>query len=85
MSSSLNSDPSMKQPFAGKHILQAPAAHFDFSKKAIESPKIDEAALRNQVSNAAYFMAEQRGFEPGFELQDWLSAEAQLSEHVVCD
>lgn len=30
------------------------------------------------VAKAAYFIAEQRGFAPGFEMQDWLSAEAEL-------
>ncbi len=30
------------------------------------------------VAKAAYFLAEQRGFAPGFEMQDWLSAEAEL-------
>lgn len=32
-----------------------------------------------QVALAAYFIAEQRGFEPGHELDDWLAAEAQVA------
>lgn len=31
------------------------------------------------VATAAYYLAEARGFIPGFELDDWLSAEADLS------
>jgi hypothetical protein len=27
---------------------------------------------------AAYYLAESRNFEPGHELEDWLSAEAQV-------
>jgi DUF2934 family protein len=32
-----------------------------------------------QVALAAYFIAEKRGFEPGHELDDWLTAEAQIA------
>jgi len=30
------------------------------------------------IAQAAYFRAEQRGFEPGHELEDWLAAEAEV-------
>lgn len=32
------------------------------------------------VAKAAYFCAERRGFEPGHELEDWLSAEREIDE-----
>jgi hypothetical protein len=31
------------------------------------------------IAERAYFKAEQRGFEPGHELQDWLEAERELA------
>jgi len=31
-----------------------------------------------QIATAAYYRAEQRGFAPGNELADWLSAERQV-------
>ena len=31
------------------------------------------------IAAAAYFRAQQRGFEPGHELEDWLAAEAEAS------
>ena len=31
------------------------------------------------VRTAAYFRAERRGFEPGYEWEDWLAAEAEVS------
>jgi hypothetical protein len=31
-----------------------------------------------QVAIAAYFKAEARGFEPGYELEDWLAAEREV-------
>lgn len=33
---------------------------------------------RVMVAEAAYFFAERRGFEPGYELDDWLAAEGQI-------
>jgi hypothetical protein len=30
------------------------------------------------ISEAAYFLAAQRNFEPGHELSDWLAAEASV-------
>jgi len=37
---------------------------------------IDE--VQAHVAEMAYFLAEQRGFSPGSEMEDWLAAEAQL-------
>jgi hypothetical protein len=34
------------------------------------------------VAEAAYFRAERRGFEPGYEMADWLEAEKEI-ESVV--
>jgi len=33
---------------------------------------------RAMVSEAAYYRAQKRGFEPGRELDDWLAAEAEI-------
>ncbi len=35
----------------------------------------DAATLQHMIATAAYFMAEQRGFMPGHEVEDWLLAE----------
>lgn len=35
-------------------------------------------ATRIMIEEAAYFLAEKRGFTPGHELDDWLKAEAQV-------
>lgn len=34
------------------------------------------------VAEAAYYLAEQRGFCPGCEMEDWLAAEAQVRESL---
>ncbi|MBU0498573.1 MAG: DUF2934 domain-containing protein [Gammaproteobacteria bacterium] len=34
------------------------------------------------VAEAAYYLAEQRGFTPGSEVDDWLCAEAQVRDSL---
>ncbi len=38
-------------------------------------PALSLEDFRTRVAKAAYFLAEQRGFEPGCEVEDWLTAE----------
>jgi Protein of unknown function (DUF2934) len=38
--------------------------------------------LRRQIAEAAYYKAEQRGFEPGGEEKDWLDAESELKARL---
>ncbi len=41
----------------------------------------DTAELRHRrIADAAYYRARERGFEPGYELDDWLAAERQIEE-----
>lgn len=35
--------------------------------------------LRHAIAEAAYYRAEQRGFAPGHELEDWLAAQQQIN------
>ena len=39
---------------------------------------LDPGRRLAMVAEAAYFYAEHRGFEPGYELEDWLAAEDQI-------
>jgi len=41
-------------------------------------PPIDPERRRALIAEAAYFRAERRGFEPGYETQDWLAAETEV-------
>ena len=41
-------------------------------------PAIADDEVRQQIAEAAYYRAQQRGFSPGYELEDWLAAEAQI-------
>ncbi|MGA2708242.1 MAG: DUF2934 domain-containing protein [Steroidobacteraceae bacterium] len=35
------------------------------------------------IADAAYYLAERRGFAPGHELDDWLDAEYQTDERLL--
>ena len=37
---------------------------------------------QEMVSEAAYYRAERRGFAEGYELDDWLEAEAEIRESM---
>ncbi len=45
------------------------------AKKSVE---ISEHARRGMIAEAAYLRSERRGFMPGYEVEDWLSAEAEV-------
>lgn len=42
-----------------------------------ESHKVDQ---NSHIAILAYYKAQARGFEPGHELEDWLLAEAEVSQ-----
>jgi hypothetical protein len=43
------------------------------------SPDIDLDEFREMVAVNAFYRAEKRGFEDGYELEDWLEAEREIS------
>lgn len=46
--------------------------------RPVPGPGISAQERQMLVARAAYFRAEQRGFAPGGELQDWVEAEAEV-------
>jgi hypothetical protein len=46
---------------------------------------LDPARCHQMIAEAAYFYAQQRGFEPGHELDDWLAAEDQIDAALTLD
>jgi hypothetical protein len=63
---------------------QATAVHFDvpvFNSGPPPAPLAEEMR-RAAIREAAYFLAEKRGFAPGAELDDWLAAEAQVDRRM---
>ena len=57
----------------GESTLQA-------SESGDLAPVPDERTLSREqlIAEIAYFRSEQRGFEPGDDLRDWLDAEAEI-------
>lgn len=43
-----------------------------------QSPTVSPDALHRRIAEAAYYLAERRGFAPGYEEQDWLDAERAI-------
>lgn len=43
----------------------------------------DEAKRHALIAEAAYLLSEARGFEPGWELQDWLDAEWEIDQRLA--
>ncbi|HUQ74403.1 MAG TPA: DUF2934 domain-containing protein [Burkholderiales bacterium] len=41
-----------------------------------------QADVQRWIAEAAYYRAEQRGFGPGYETEDWLAAEAEISSRL---
>lgn len=51
----------------------------DKSLYDIDNREIDVDEFRELVAKNAYYRAEKRGFEDGYELEDWLEAEQEVS------
>jgi hypothetical protein len=51
--------------------------------QASASAPTPDGARQQMIAEAAYYRAEQRGFEAGHELEDWLSAEAEIVAHSL--
>jgi hypothetical protein len=37
---------------------------------------------QEEIQRRAYYRAEQRGFAPGYEMEDWLAAEKEVNERM---
>ena len=61
---------------ATKKVPSGKPATAQRPRKAAPSVPADRESL---VRMAAYLRAERRGFAPGYEIEDWLAAEAEVS------
>jgi hypothetical protein len=69
--------PSKSRP-AVKPQTMKPESTYTGNARAEVKPE----ELRKLISEAAYFRAKQRGFEPGYELEDWIQAEAEVMRRI---
>ena len=61
-----------------KPAKPAAAAGFGTQARADLSPE----GLRKLIAEAAYYRAKQRGFAPGYEVEDWVQAEAEVKKLI---
>jgi hypothetical protein len=66
----------------------ATVADAPIGERALEptKTKLHESAgdeLTRKIAEAAYYIAERRGFEPGHEVDDWLQAEGEIFEQFA--
>ena len=73
-----------RKPTPPKAEPKTPAARRPVPKAAAEkpSPPMSDEELQRLVAEAAYFRAQRRGFAPGYELQDWVEAEAEVKRLI---
>jgi hypothetical protein len=57
-----------------KLVTEQREAPFESNLRAEVSPE----QLRALIAEEAYYRAQRRGFAPGYELKDWLEAEARV-------
>lgn len=62
-------------------IVQTKSAPAATPKPAAASPAAANAKLQ-MIAEAAYYIAEKRGFQGGDAVQDWLTAEAQIEQLI---
>jgi hypothetical protein len=67
---------------SGTLVSPASAPRTNISSKpdgaAVGARAIATQARESRIREAAYFRAEQRGFAPGAELEDWFAAEREI-------
>jgi hypothetical protein len=57
---------------------RAPSANRPLSAGAAPNIAVSDDVRRQMIAEAAYLRAEQRGFAPGYEHEDWLLAEREV-------
>ena len=70
--------PNAKKPGAKKPVEAKAPAKKRASKKA--PANMDEYTRFQMIADAAYYLAEARGFTAGQEFEDWLTAERLIAE-----
>lgn len=77
--------PRGKNPTSQTTRKRAPRKAPARAKAAISrvTPFVDPQQRAALIAETAYFRAEKRGFAPGHETEDWLSAEAEVDAKLL--
>ncbi|HTO46442.1 MAG TPA: DUF2934 domain-containing protein [Burkholderiales bacterium] len=49
-------------------------------RRRVVQPPVEPEMREIMIAEAAYYIAERRGFEPGAEMEDWLEAETAIDQ-----
>ena len=67
------------RPRTRKQVVADSVVTLESPQKVPSTTSVADAARQQMISEAAYYRAQRRGFEPGRELDDWLAAEAEIA------
>ena len=65
------------RPLYGELVINT-SAEAERPEGEQEARAMQDEARRRKVEEAAYYLAQKRGFSPGYEMQDWLAAEEEI-------
>ncbi len=70
------------KPIVAKHKVDIAPIPVIGIESALElgSSEIEGDDKQSRIAVLAYYKAEARGYEPGYEMQDWLDAESEIME-----
>ena len=67
-----------KKPGAKKQLSTAQGGSKKPSAKSLKAREISAEERQGLIAEAAYYIAEQRGFQGDLSMDDWLQAEAEV-------
>lgn len=70
---------STKQPARARPVRKTTPDRIETAASPATTSEAPEKAREQMIAEAAYYRAEKRGFEAGYELDDWLAAEADIA------
>jgi Protein of unknown function (DUF2934) len=67
---------------SAKRLLAKSAEKAKSATRPTRPEPVQPGSREEMIAEVAYYRAEKRGFEPGYELEDWLAAEQEIDALV---
>ncbi len=71
-----------KSKSAGKSKGNGSAKQSNETRQLESTPARNACSREQMIAEAAYYLAERRGFAPGNEMYDWFEAEAEVTSQL---
>lgn len=75
--------PKTARTHAAKKSAAATPAAATAADSSASSPAVTRTERHQMIERAAYLRSQQRGFAAGFEMEDWLAAEAEVDRRLT--